>query len=64
MFDVRRWMYDVKTNLNTSNIVHPTSYIISYLHTMRLFAALVLSLFFLHATAQKKSAFVSGRVVD
>jgi hypothetical protein len=31
---------------------------------MRSLAALVLSLLFLHATAQKKSAFVSGHVVD
>jgi len=31
---------------------------------MRLLTALLLSLLFLHATAQKKSAFVSGRVVD
>ena len=35
-----------------------------YLHTMRLLTALTLSLLFLHATAQKKPAFVSGRVVD
>ncbi|HTB51919.1 MAG TPA: TonB-dependent receptor [Ferruginibacter sp.] len=31
---------------------------------MRLFSTLLLSLFFLHTAAQKKSAFVSGRVVD